>query len=162
MRFNTWIHEEENKELKVFCEEVSTSRYSIEVNYRSKSSEVLDAFAKLALGYMSAALKKKDFHVKHVFSEKPLRILVSTRNWDDGEWIGVVAYNPQLNCFVIGKGFYNRDRRSVSVHHVKKCSGQSAADVASELVNFMNDLKKLKPRDNMKLKPAPLKRGPKK
>jgi hypothetical protein len=69
-------------------EAVETSRYSIEVNYRTKKDEALEGFAKIALGYVSAALKNHNYHTKHVFSEKPLRLMVSTRNWDDGEWVG--------------------------------------------------------------------------
>jgi len=166
MLFSDWLDQKEISDIRNFIgEEVLSegqqTRYSIEVNYRSDFQEILEAFAKIALGYISAALKKRDYHVKHVFSEKPLRILVSTRNWDDGEWVAVVIYNPNLNCFVMGKGFYNRNRRSVQIQNHKKCTGKSAAEVAHELLNFMEELKKLKPRDSHRLKKAPLKRGPK-
>jgi hypothetical protein len=63
------------------------TRYSVEVNFRTKIDEVMKNAAKITLGYASAALKKAEFHVRQVFEEDPLRILVSTRNWDDGEWI---------------------------------------------------------------------------
>src|SRR5882672_424810 len=84
------------------------TRYSVEVNYRTKTDEVLKAAAKITLGYVSAALKKAEFHVKQVFEEEPFRIMVSARNWDDGEWVVIVSWNPQEHCYVISKGFYNK------------------------------------------------------
>lgn len=149
-------HRQEN-----LVEAVETSRYAIEVNYRTTSKEALEGFAKIALGYVSAALKNHGYHTKHVFTEKPLRLLVSSRNWDDGEWAGVVTWNPDHACFVISKGFYNKDRRSVSIQSTKKCDGESAADVAKELHNQMHNLKDKPDRHIQKLKPVPLKRGPK-
>ena len=142
-------------------EAVETSRYAIEVNYRTNTKEALEGFAKIALGYVSAALKNHGYHTRHVFTEKPLRLLVSTRNWDDGEWAGVVTWNHDHNCFVISKGFYNKDRRTVSIQSSKKCSGDSAADVAKELHNQMHSLKDQPDRHIQKMKPVPLKRGPK-
>lgn len=142
-------------------EAVETSRYAIEVNYRTSTKEALEGFAKIALGYVSAALKNHGYHTRHVFTEKPLRLLVSSRNWDDGEWAGVVTWNHDHNCFMISKGFYNKDRRSVSVQSSKKCSGDSAADVAKELHNQMHNLKDQPDRHIQKMKPVPLKRGPK-
>ena len=71
-----------------------STRYSVEVNYRTSTDEALDHIAKVTLGYVSAAMKKSDFHVKQVFEEKPLRIMVSSRNWDDGEWVGLISWNP--------------------------------------------------------------------
>lgn len=149
-------HRQEN-----LVEAVETSRYAIEVNYRTTSKEALEGFAKISLGYVSAALKNHGYHTKHVFTEKPLRLLVSSRNWDDGEWAGVVTWNPEHACFVISKGFYNKDRRSVSIQSTKKCDGDSAADVAKELHNQMHSLKDQPDRHIQKLKPVPLKRGPK-
>lgn len=142
-------------------EAVETSRYAIEVNYRTNAKEALEGFAKIALGYVSAALKNHGYHTKHVFTEKPLRLLVSSRNWDDGEWAGVVTWNPDHACFVISKGFYNKDRRSVSIQSTKKCDGESAADVAKELHNQMHSVKDQPDRHVQKMKPVPLKRGPK-
>lgn len=142
-------------------EAAETSRYSVEVNYRTTSKEALEGFAKVALGYVSAALKNHGYHTKHVFTEKPLRLLVSKRNWDDGEWTGVVTWNHEHNCFVISKGFYNRERRTVSLQQSQKCTGDSAAEVAKELHNMMHNLKDQPDRHLEKLKPVPLKRGPK-
>lgn len=142
-------------------EAVETSRYSVEINYRTTGSEVLDGFAKICLGYVSAALKKYGYHTKHVFDEKPIRLLVSSRNWDDGEWTGVITWHQDHKCFVISKGFYNKDRRSVSIQSSKKCDGQSAADLTKELHNQMHHLKDQPDRHVSKLKPVPLKRGPK-
>ena len=147
----------------MLMEAVTSTRYSVEVNFRSKTKELLEAFAKICLGYVSAALKQNDFHVKHVYDETPIRIIVSSRNWDDGEWVAVASFNPDLDggCFVVSKGFYNKDRRSVSVQNKQKCSGTSAAEVTKELRNVMHGLKGKKDRHQEKLKPVPLKRGPK-
>jgi len=142
-------------------EAVETSRYAIEVNYRTNAKEALEGFAKICLGYVSAALKNHGYHTKHVFTEKPLRLLVSSRNWDDGEWAGVVTWNSDHSCFVISKGFYNKDRRSVSIQSSNKCNGDSAAEIAKELHNQMHNLKDKPDRHIQKMKPVPLKRGPK-
>ena len=91
----------------------SDTRYSVEVNYRSRLNDVLSNAAKITLGYASAALKKQDFHVKQVFEIEPYRILISARNWDDGEWVCVVSWNSKHKCYVISKGFYNKDRKTV-------------------------------------------------
>lgn len=142
-------------------ESASATRYSIEVNYRSKPDEVLEAYAKIALGYVSAGIKQHNFHVKHVYTESPIRILVSTRNWDDGEWVVVVSWNNHNKCFVISKGYYNKDRRTVSVQHSEKCKEESAAEITKLVFNMVNDLKDKPDRHLPKLKPVPLKRGPK-
>ena len=142
-------------------EAVETSRYAIEVNYRTNIKESLEGFAKICLGYVSAALKNHGYHTRHVFTEKPLRILVSSRNWDDGEWVGCVTWNEEHNCFVISKGFYNKDRRSISIQHSKKADGDTAADLTKELHNTMNHVKGQPDKHLEKLKPVPLKRGPK-
>lgn len=146
---------------KNLIEAVETSRYSVEVNYRTTSKESLEGFAKICLGYISAALKNHGYHTKHVFTEKPLRLLVSSRNWDDGEYCGVVTWNDTHSCFVISKGFYNKDRRTVSIQHSQKCSGDSAADVTKELHNMMHQLKDQPDRHIEKMKPVPMKTGPK-
>jgi hypothetical protein len=146
---------------ETLCEAVETSRYAVEVNYRTKKDESLEGFAKIVLGYVSAALKNHGYHTKHIFTEKPLRLMVSSRNWDDGEWVGMITWNPHHHCFVISKGFYNKERRTVSLQHSKKCEGDSAADLARELHNTMHHLKSQPDRHLEKLKPAPLKRGPK-
>ncbi len=152
--FEEWIFIQLN-------ESASATRYSVEVNYRTKADEAIEAFAKIALGYVSATMKGHDYHVKHVFNEKPLRILVSSRNWDDGEWVGIASWNPEHKCFVISKGFYNKDRKTVSIQQSKKCQGDNAAELAKELINYMHSLKNQPDRHQEKLKKVPLKRGPK-
>lgn len=142
-------------------ESVQTSRYAIEINYRTNAKESLEQFAKICLGYVSAALKNHGYHTKHVFDEKPIRLLVSSRNWDNGEWCGVINWNPDHNCFVISKGFYNKDRKTVSIQHSQKCTGHSASDITKELHNMMSHLKEQPDRHIPKMKPVPLKRGPK-
>lgn len=151
-------HEYTNENL---IEAVETSRYSIEVNYRTKKDEALEGYAKICLGYVSAALKNYGYHTKHVFNEKPIRLLVSSRNWDDGEWTGVITWNPNHNCFIISKGFYNKERRTVSIQHSQKCSGDSAAELSKDLHNMMHNLKDQPDKHIAKMKPVPLKRGPK-
>jgi hypothetical protein len=147
---------------KRFNEATTATRYSIEINYRSKMEECLESFAKIVLGYVSAALKQNDYHVKHVFDHKPIRILISSRNWDDGEWCGLVIFEPKNGGeFTLSKGFYNSDRRSVSIQTTKKCDGTSAAEITADVRNMMHQLKGKKDRHQEKLKPIPLKRGPK-
>lgn len=149
-----WSFEELN-------EDNTRGRYSVQINYRSKIQEVMDSFAKIALGYASAALKKSDFHVRHVFDEKPFRIFVSSRNWDDGEWVALASWNAEKNCFVIGKGFYKKETGTVALQGVQKCSGETPADVAKDIQNMMHHLRNKPDRHQEKLKPVPLKRGPK-
>ena len=144
-------------------ESSTATRYSVEVNYRSNIKEVLESFAKIALGYVSAAMKQNGYHIKHVYEEKPIRILVSSRNWDDGEWVGIVTFNPEHDggSFVISKGFYNKDRKTTSIQSTHKCSGDSAADITKELRNLMHGFKDVPDRHQEKLKGVPMKRGPK-
>ncbi len=137
------------------------TRYSVEVNYRTRVNEVLHNAAKIALGYASAALKKAEYHVKQVFEEEPLRILVSARNWDDGEWVCVASWNPRENCYVVSKGFFNKDRKSVSVVESQRCEAESAAEIADQVRNVMHNLRDVPDRHIEKLKKVPLKRGPK-
>jgi hypothetical protein len=147
--------------LHSLTEAADSTRYSVEVNYRTTPDEALEAFAKIALGYASAGIKQHNFHVKHVYTEKPIRILVSSRNWDDGEWIVVVSWNAEHKCFVISKGYYNKDRRTVSIQSSEKCAGDNAAEITKQVYNMMHHLKGQKDRHQEKLKPVPLKRGPK-
>jgi hypothetical protein len=146
---------------KSLSESAQTSRYSVDVNYRTSIEETLSAFAKITLGYVSAALKNAELHCKQVYDAHPIRLLVSGRNWDDGEWICVVAWNPKLVGFTISKGFFNKDRKTVTVQSTHKCSGSTAADIVKEVRNIMHKLKGEKDRTKEKLKPVPLKRGPK-
>lgn len=147
------------------CEELlsegaDSTRYSVEVNYRTTPDDLLEAAAKIVLGYVSAGIKQHGYHVKHVYTEKPLRILVSSRNWDDGEWVGVVSWNPNKKCFMLSKGFYNKDRRTVSIQGTEQC-GESAAEITRQVYNLMHGLKGKPDRHIDRMKPVPLKRGPK-
>lgn len=155
MRFSEWIRMDEAS---------SNSRYSVEVNYRTKTGEVLDGYAKIALGYVSASLKRNGYHVKQVFDEVPMRIIVSSRNWDDGEWVGMVSYKRDVEggCFLISNGFYNKARKTVSVQRTSRCQDDTPAGMAKELINMMYGLRGKKDQKREKLKPVHLKRGPKK
>jgi hypothetical protein len=156
MEFSEWLSR--------IDEASSNSRYSVEVNFRTKSHEVMTSYAKISLGYVSAALKRKGYHVKQVFDEKPLRIIVSSRNWDDGEWVGMICYKPNegSGCgFLISNGFYNKDRKTVSVQSTRKCSDDTPAEMSKELLNMMFSLRNKEDRHKEKLKPVHLKRGPK-
>jgi len=141
----------------------STSRYSVEVNFRSSLPEIAESFAKICLGFVGAALKQNGYHVKQIYEEKPIRMLVSSRNWDDGEWIGLISFNPDHDggSFIISKGFYNKDRRSVSIQSSQKCKGSSAAEITTELRNLMHSLKDKPDKRMEKLKGIKLKTGPK-
>jgi len=146
---------------QAFMEAAEASRYAVEVNYRTTMKDAQEGFAKIAMGYASAALKAHGYHVKMVLTEKPMRVLVSSRNWDDGEWVGMISYNPDHNCFILSKGFFNRERKTVSVQKSEKCKGDSGADLAGDLRNMMHALKSVPDAHQEKLKPVPLKRGPK-
>ena len=74
-----------NKKDQNLNEGSQNSRYSVEVNFDTTKDDCLLSYAKIMLGYISAAMKKMNYHVKLVFSEKPLRLIVASRNWDDGE-----------------------------------------------------------------------------
>lgn len=154
--FFNWL-----KEQSVLTE--ADTRYSVEINFRTKAEEVLKHYAKVCLGYASAALKKSDFHVRQVFEEDPYRILISSRNWDDGEWVAVVSWNVKQACFFISKGFWNKDRKTVSIPegNTKKCESENAADIVKDVKNIMHDLKDKPDRHVEKLKRVPIKRGPK-
>ncbi len=155
--FIGWLKEKQNLN-------EDNTRYSIEVNYRTRIKEALEAYARITLGYVSAALKHGDYHVKQVFDDGLLRILVSNRNWDDGEWVTVVSWNPHHRTFVISTGFYNKLTKSVSVKKdsAKTVPAENAAEIANHVKNTMHHLKGLKDRHIEKLKKVPLKRGPKK
>ena len=139
------------------------TRYSVEVNFRTTTDEALKQVAKITLGYVSAALKKENFHVKQVFEEEPLRILVSSRNWDDGEWVTVVSWNPDKQCYIVTPGFFNKDRKTVTFkqEHSKNCDAKSAAEITRVVKNAMHHLKSKPDRHVEKLKKVPMKRGPK-
>lgn len=147
-----------------FIESVETTRYSVEVNFRTNMEEALEGYAKILLGYVSAAMKTRGYHTKHVFTEKPLRLMVSSRNWDDGEWVVSLTWNHEHNCFVISKGFYNKDRRTVSIQQSHKSTGTSAAEISKEIYNLSHHLKDQPDNHEAKRswKPVNLRPGPKK
>lgn len=151
--FRTWLKSELLSE--------ADTRYSVEINFRTRTDEVLHHAAKVTLGYASAALKKMDLHVKQVFEQDPVRIMVSARNWDDGEWVCTVSWNPSKKKYIISKGFYNKDRKTVSISDSKDSDATNAAEIAREVRNIMHSLKDLPDRHVEKLKKVPLKRGPK-
>jgi hypothetical protein len=150
---------------KEFINESATSRYSVEVNFRTKQKEVLEQAGKITLGYVSAALKNHNppYHVKQNFEQNPIRIVVSTRNFEEGEWVGILAFHPTDNGkYVIANGFYNRGMKTVSLQTWKDAQGDSPAELAAEMINVMAELKGRTDRHLPSLKPVPLKRGPKK
>lgn len=150
-----------NKKVSLLNEAVESSRYAVEINYKTTMDEADFGFAKIALGYVSAALKKMGYHVKLVFSEKPLRVIVSSRNWDDGEWVGMITYNTALHCFVLSKGTYNRMKKSVNVTQADKIVGElSAIKMAEKLKEKMDSLKGLPCKKSIDIN-INLKRGPK-
>lgn len=149
--FNEWKLEES----------IDSSRYSVSINYRTNPEEVLDAYSKIALGYVSAAMKNYGFHTKHVYTEQPYRLIVATRNWDDGEWVGVVSWDYKNKCFVLSKGYYNKANKTTSIIKTEKCSGKTASEISKELYKLLQDLKDEPDRFKEKLKPVNLKRGPK-
>jgi hypothetical protein len=140
----------------------SGTRYSVEVNFRTNLKEAIDHFSKLVLGYVMASLKQHNYHVKHVYTVKPYRILISTRQWDDGEWVGIVTYNEEHNCFIFTPGVYSKMRGTASYSQTgsKKCMGTSAAEITKEVLNHMEEVKKKPLRDGERLKPINRKRGP--
>lgn len=152
--FMGWLSSQEN------LQEADT-RYSVEVNFRTRIEEVLANAAKITLGYASAALKKAEFHVKQVFEEEPYRIMVSSRNWDDGEWVVMVHWYPPENCYVLSKGFYAKENKSVRVQNKSKIDAKNAAEITSAVKNALHNLKGVPDRHVEKLKKVPLKRGPK-
>lgn len=142
-------------------ESVQSTRYAVHVDYRTTMDETKFGFAKIALGYVSAALKKLGFHVKLVFTEKPLRVIVSSRNWDDNEWVGMISYNSALGAFILSKGYYNRSKKSVTVMRSNTLDGPiNASNMAEKLKNAMDSLKDEPIRKSQEIH-VNLKRGPK-
>jgi hypothetical protein len=154
------FHEYYSKKHSILLNEKS-SRYAVEVNFRTTMDEINHGFAKIALGYVSAALKKLGYHVKLVFSEKPLRVIVSSRNWDDGEWVGMISYNNELGCFLLSKGNFNRIKKTVAVVSKEKITGNiNSAMMAEKLKDEMDKIKLLPDKKNVDLR-IHMKRGPK-
>jgi hypothetical protein len=149
------------KEWKIFNEYADASRYSVDVNFKTKPEEVLEAYSKISLGYVSSAIKKLGYHTKHVYTEKPIRLLVSLDKWEDGEWIVIVSWEENNKCFALSTGFYNKMRQTVSIKETSKCKGTDASEVYKELFNKLNELKNEPSKKSMALNPAKKKRGPK-
>jgi hypothetical protein len=151
-----------NEKNNVLSEAIEHTRYSVEINYRTKKEDVLSGFAKITLGYVSAALKKEGYHVKLIFDEEPYRIIVTARNWDDGGWCALISYNHKLDMFVLSKGFYNKSKKTVSVVDSEKIGGDlNASSMTYKLKNVMDDIKHKPDNHKEKLKGIKLKRGPK-
>ena len=94
-------------------------------------------------------------------TESPLRIIVSSRNWDDNEWVGMISYNNNLGFFILSKGYYNRIKKTVTVMHSEKIIGpESASNMAEKLKKEMDTLKDAPDRKRAEIK-IDLKRGPK-
>lgn len=155
MTFKDWF---KDTDPTFFTEE---GRYSIDTNFRTTVDDALESYAKISLGYVSAAMKKLGFHIKQIYNEKPLRVMVSSRNWDDGEWVAMVSWNPHHKCFFVSKGFYNKDRKSISIQSTDRCKEESASEITKKIRNIMHSLRSKPDRHNPKLKSVPLKRGPK-
>jgi len=139
----------------------NAGRYSVEVNYRTNFDELLEGFAKLVLGYVSAAVKNGGQHCKQVFDEKPFRIVCSPRPWEDGGWAIVVTYEPDHGGFHLSKGFFNKALKTVTVQNTKKIEGQSAAEIYREVAKELGEIKGKPPHHVGDLKGVNLKTGPK-
>ena len=145
----------------ILGESVNSTRYSLEANFRTKIDEILEGFGKICLGYVGAAMKSDGYHIKQMFDEAPIRIMISSRNWDEGEWATCVTFHKESRNFVISKGFYHRDRKTISIQSSEKCHGDSASDITHQLRNVMHDVKHRKDRREEPLSGINLKRGPK-
>lgn len=134
------------------------TRYSIEVNFRTGHKEVADHFIRLSLGYVMAAVKRFGYNVKHVYTNNPAKIIIASRGWEDGSWAGIVSFDKSSSKFNFSEGFYNKFRDTCSVTSTVALKGDSAADVAGEVLEKMEELKKKPPRKT----DDEVKRGPKK
>jgi hypothetical protein len=136
-----------NNKNQKFDEGSQNSRYSVEVNFDTTKDDCLISYAKILLGYISAAMKKMNYHVKLVFSENPLRLIVASRNWDDGEWVGMISYNEGKDHFTISKGFYNKLNKTVSVEETNILENPINAKILShKLRDIMKNLEDKKDR----------------
>jgi hypothetical protein len=139
-------------------ETANVTRYSVEVNYNTDQKDFLKGYAKIVLGYVSAALKKQGFHCRIVFSEEPYRVIVTSRNWDDGEPVAMITYNQDHNFFVLSKGTYNKLKKTVTINSKEKIDGTiSSYHMVNKIKKDVEEMKNqvLKKNDDLK------KRGPK-
>ena len=142
--------------------EGASTRYSIEVNYRSHIDQILNSYAKIVLGYASAALKRDRLHVKQVFDDPVPRILVSSSDWNDGTWTIVSNWNKDLKSFIISRGFYRKDLKQVSKQgESRKSNASSSSELVSDIKEEMGKVKELPDRHIDPLKKVKLKTGPK-
>ena len=72
----------------------------------------------------------------------------------------MVSWNKEHKCYILSKGFYNKDRRTVSVQDNKYLEAENASDITSKIKNVFHELKDKPDRHVEKLKKVPLKRGP--
>jgi hypothetical protein len=72
-----------------------------------------------------------------------------------------VSWNPNKKRFIVAKGFFNKDRHTVSIQHEEECPSDNASQIAQHVRNVMHHLKDKQDRHVEKLKKVPLKRGPK-
>jgi len=144
-----------------FREFLIESRYSVEVNYRTNIKQVSSATAKIILGYVSANLKN-EYHVRQIFDEEPVRIFISARNFEDGEWIAILSFNPETRKFVISKGFYRKDTKVVRDISGQNANGNNGAELATEMRGIMVSFENKPDQHQPTLKPLNLRRGPKK
>ena len=149
------------KDWKKINEAAEETRYSVGVNYRTSPDEVLDVYAKISLGYVSAAIKNYGYHTKHVYTETPYRLLISSGDWSDGEWVGVVSWDHKNKCFVISSGFYKKMTKTVSIVKTDACRYDTASKIAQEVYSIMKSLEDKPDRKTIELKPAKKKTGPK-
>lgn len=164
MKFKNWLEIKDINENTDFGLYESTSaRYSVEINYKTTQAEATDGFVKIVLGFISAALKARDYHIKQVLDEKPYRIVISSRNWDDGEWATLLYFHPEWNGgkFIICTGFYQKDTGMVAVKTKEEVKANNAAEITRQVIQTMEDLKNKPDRHQEKLKGVPMKRGPK-
>ena len=87
--------------------------------------------------------------------------MISTRNFDDGEIVAIACFDHKNLNWVLAQGYYNKDRKTVSIQKSSKCTETSSAELVKKLRNLMEILKKETPRGSNSLKSANLKRGPK-
>jgi hypothetical protein len=62
----------------------------------------------------------------------------------------------------ISNGFYNKDRKTISIQRSEKCKSDSPSEMVKDVINMMRVLKDKPDRHMEKLNPVRLKRGPKK
>src|SRR4051812_29685865 len=101
--FGIWLQKSEKNNLECLVE--NSDRYSVEVNYRTSWKELIDGYAKLVLGYVMAGMKNNGHHVKHVYTERPYRVIIAAHNWEDGQWVTSVLFNNNVNKFILADGY---------------------------------------------------------